>query len=61
MTDNLRDKPVHELCVDKTSCQAEQQGDKSTPTYDLTKDSIRKKLEQLQSDPNSGAKNTDKP
>ncbi|WWV69298.1 hypothetical protein SOV_05390 [Sporomusa ovata DSM 2662] len=38
MTDNLRDKSVHEVCVDKTSCQSEQRCDRSIPT-------IRKKIE----------------
>ena len=45
MTDNLRDKSVHELCVDKTSCQSDQRSDRSIPTSDFTKDSIRKKME----------------
>jgi hypothetical protein len=52
---DLRDKPVHELCVDKTSCRHETTLDEAggnerkagfTPTGHMTKDVIRKAYEE---------------
>ncbi len=40
-------KPIHEICVDKTSCRHEPS---LQPTEQLTKDSIRKSYEQKQKD-----------
>ncbi|MCE5284252.1 MAG: hypothetical protein LLG02_00145 [Pelosinus sp.] len=50
------DKVVHDICIDKTSCrhvsegknQAETGSYGSTPTEQLTKDSIRKRYQEMQ-------------
>lgn len=54
-------KPVHEICVDKTSCRHETTLDKAgkpepgfEPTGHLTKDAVRKAYEEKQTD--SGTK-----
>ena len=60
---DLYDKPVHEICVDKTSCRHETSLDEAagkekkqafTPTSHLTKDAVRKayEKEQQQGGPN---------
>ncbi len=43
-------KPVHEICVDKTSCRHETAGSKPAPSFEptehLTKDAVRKAYEE---------------
>jgi hypothetical protein len=45
-------KPVHEICVDKTSCKAELDNKKTIPTGHMTKDTIRKQYQESQGQKN---------